>query len=105
MRRAMEQLLQQAGLAVVAVGAARYARCCCSSPSVAGGARAVIAAERSPERAEVERAAQVRGLPITWPAETVDAAAVRAMSRAARPAQAVRIRGRAGRRRGGWRAV
>ncbi len=48
-------------------------------PSVAGGQRAVLASDRVPERAEVERAALARGLPITWPQSTVDAQQVRAM--------------------------
>ncbi len=47
-------------------------------PSVAGGQRAVLASDRVPERAEVERAAVARGLPITWPQSTVDAQQVRA---------------------------
>jgi hypothetical protein len=48
-------------------------------PTVAGGQRAVTAADRVPERDEVERAALARGLPITWPQSTVDAQRVRAM--------------------------
>ena len=48
-------------------------------PSVAGGQRAVMASDRVPERAEVERAALARGLPITWPQSTVDAQRVRAL--------------------------
>ncbi|MCJ7451302.1 MAG: DUF2066 domain-containing protein [Steroidobacteraceae bacterium] len=48
-------------------------------PSVAGGQRAVLASDRVPERAEVERTALARGLPITWPQSMVDAQQVRAM--------------------------
>jgi hypothetical protein len=74
--RAMEQLLQQAGLPLwpserPAITVLLF------TPAVAGGARAVTAAERPPERLEIERAAQVRGVPVTWPAETVDAGVAR----------------------------
>jgi uncharacterized protein len=48
-------------------------------PSVAGGQRAVLSSDRVPERAEVERAALARGLPITWPQSAVDAQQVRAL--------------------------
>ena len=48
-------------------------------PSVAGGQRAVLASDRVPERAEIERAALARGLPITWPDQAVGAEQVRAM--------------------------
>ena len=41
-------------------------------PSVAGGSRAVLASERPPERAEAERVAQVRGVPLTWPQQAMD---------------------------------
>ena len=71
--RAMEQLLQQAGLPLWP-SERPTTTVLLFAPSVAGGARAVTAAERPPERLEIERAAQVRGVPLTWPAETVDAA-------------------------------
>jgi hypothetical protein len=48
-------------------------------PSVAGGQRAVLASDRVPERAEVERAALARGVPITWPQSIVGAQQVRAI--------------------------
>jgi hypothetical protein len=48
------------------------------TPGIAAGGRAVTAAERPAERAEIERAAQIRGIPLAWPAETVDPAAARA---------------------------
>jgi uncharacterized protein len=48
-------------------------------PSVAGGQRAVLASERVPERADIERAALARGLPITWPQQAVGAEQVRAV--------------------------
>jgi hypothetical protein len=47
--------------------------------SAAGGARAIVEGERVAERSEVERAARDRGLPISWPRGTVDAASVRAI--------------------------
>jgi hypothetical protein len=73
---AMEQLLQQAGLPLWP--AERPATLVLLfTPSVAGGARAVSAAEQTPERLEVERAARSRGLPLSWPAESVDAAGAR----------------------------
>jgi hypothetical protein len=70
--RAIEQLLQQAGLPLwpaerPPVTVYLFA------PSVAGGARAITAGERVPERDEVERVAQRRGVPIAWPTEVVDA--------------------------------
>jgi hypothetical protein len=75
--RAMEQLLQQAGLPLWPSERPTLT-VLLFTPSVAGGARAVTAVERPPERLEIERAAQVRGVPLTWPTETVDAAAARA---------------------------
>ena len=75
---AMDRLLQQAGLPfwpaerpptlVLLV-----------VPSVAGGGRSLTAQDRIPERAELERVAQVRGLPVVWPAQAVPAAQVRSM--------------------------
>jgi hypothetical protein len=42
-------------------------------PSVTGGGRAVLASERPAERADVERAALARGVPITWPQVAINA--------------------------------
>jgi len=75
--RAMEQLLQQAGLPLWP--AERPATMVVLFvPSVAGGARAVIATEHPPERAELERAARSRGMPLAWPVESLDPGAARA---------------------------
>lgn len=74
--RAMDQLLQQAGLP--SWPAERPAvTVLLFTPGVAGGARAVTAADRGPERAEVERAAEARGVPVSWPAESLDVATAR----------------------------
>ena len=86
--RAMEQLLQQAGLPLwpserPTITVLLFV------PAIAGGSRAVTAAERPPERLEIERAAQVRGVPVTWPVETVDAAAARTRATSAGVAGAV----------------
>jgi hypothetical protein len=48
-------------------------------PGAGGGTRALLEGERTPERLEVERAAQARGLPLAWPRDSVDAARVRAL--------------------------
>lgn len=74
--RAMEQLLQQAGLPLWPAERP-VTTVYLFLPVIAGGARAVTAAERPPERAEVERAAAVRGVPLAWPAESVDLATAR----------------------------
>ena len=74
--RAMEQLLQQAGLPLWP-SERPTTTVLLFVPSVGGGSRAVTAAEQPPERLEIERAAQVRGVPLNWPAETVDAGAAR----------------------------
>lgn len=75
--RAMEQLLQQAGLPLWP--AERPATTVLLfAPSIAGGARAVLATEHPPERVALERAAQSRGVPLAWPAESVDTSAARA---------------------------
>lgn len=79
---AMERLLQQAGLPLWP--AERPAtRVFLFVPTVAAGARAVLAAERPAERAELERAAQLRGVPLEWPREPVDPAGARARAAAA----------------------
>jgi hypothetical protein len=77
--RAMERLLQQAGLPLWP--AERPATVVLLF--VGGGARAVTAAERPVERTEVERAAAGRGVPLEWPTEPVDLATARARVAAA----------------------
>jgi hypothetical protein len=74
--RAMEQLLQQAGLPLWPAERP-VTTVYLFVPAIAGGARAVTAAERPPERAEIERAAAVRGVPLAWPADSVDLATAR----------------------------
>ena len=76
--KAMDRLLQQAGLPLWPLERP-VTQVLLVTASAAGGARAIVEGERIAERAEVERAARDRGLPISWPRETVDAAAVRAM--------------------------
>ena len=98
--RAMEQLLQQAGLPLwpserPTVTVLLFA------PTVGGGSRAVTAAERPPERLEIERAAQVRGVPLNWPAETVDPGTARSRVAAAGGTGAVLL-GTAGPGGFGW---
>ena len=75
--RAMEQLLQQAGLPLWP-SERPTTTVLLFAPSVGGGSRAVTTAERPPERLEIERAAHVRGIPLSWPAENVDAGTARA---------------------------
>jgi hypothetical protein len=75
---AMDRLLQQAGLPVWPLERP-VTQVLLVVDSVAGGTRAITDGERVPERTEVERAAQARGLPIAWPRGTVSAASVRAM--------------------------
>ena len=87
---AMDRLLQQAGLPfwpaerpptqVLLVVA-----------TVAGGERALTAQDRVAERVELDRQAQVRGLPVVWPAQAVPAAQVRAMVAGAAPPPAGRL--------------
>lgn len=80
--RAMEQLLQQAGLPLWP--AERPATTVfLFVVAVDGAARAVTAAERPPERLEIERAAAERGVPLDWPVATVDLASARASTAAA----------------------
>ncbi len=86
--RAMEQLLQQAGLPLWPSERPTLT-VLLFAPSVAGGSRAVTAAERPPERLEIERAAQVRGVPVTWPTEAVDAATARTRANSAGATAAV----------------
>jgi hypothetical protein len=79
---AIERLLQQAGLPLWPAERP-VTRVLLFVPTVAGGARAVLAAERPAERIEIERAAQLRGVPLEWPRETVDPASARAQVAAA----------------------
>jgi uncharacterized protein len=88
--RAMEQLLQQAGLPLWP-SERPTTTVFLFIPTVAGGARAVTAAERTPECHEIERAAQVRGVPVTWPTGAVDAAAARARANSAGFAEAALV--------------
>ena len=83
--RGVEQLLQQAGLPLWP-SERPQTLVELFVPAVAGGSRAVLAAEHPPERAEVERAAQSRGVPIAWPQQTIAAA----QARSAAPAGAGR---------------
>ena len=75
--RAVEQLLQQAGLPLWP-SERPVTTVLLFTPAVAGGARAVTTADRPPERVEIERAAQVRGVPLAWPSENIDSATARA---------------------------
>lgn len=88
--RAMEQLLQQAGLPLWPAERPPTT-VLLFLPGVAGGSRAVTAADRPPERADLERAAQGRGIPLAWPAETVDPASARQRAAAAGQAAAVLV--------------
>lgn len=74
--QAMERLLQQAGLPLWPAERP-VTTVYLFLPAIAGAARAVTAAERPPERVEVERAAAIRGVPLAWPAESVDLATAR----------------------------
>jgi hypothetical protein len=76
--KAMDRLLQQAGLPLWPLERP-VTQVLLVTGSAAGGARAIVEGERIPERAEIERAARSRGLPIAWPRGTVDAASVRAI--------------------------
>jgi hypothetical protein len=74
--RAIEQLLQQAGLPLWPAERPVTTVYLFLS-TIAGGAHAVTAAEQPPERVEIERAAAARGVPLAWPAESVDLATAR----------------------------
>jgi len=74
--RGVEQLLQQAGLPLWPAERPTV-RVELFVPAVAGGTRAVLASERPPERAEIERAAQQRGVPLDWPQQVIDLAHAR----------------------------
>jgi hypothetical protein len=76
--KAMDRLLQQAGLPLWPLERP-VTQVLLVTASAAGGARAIVEGERVAERTEVERAAQQRGMPISWPRGTVAAAAVRAI--------------------------
>jgi hypothetical protein len=82
--RAMEQLLQQAGLPLWPAERP-VTTVYLFLPTVAGGARAITAAERPVECIEIERAAAARGVPLNWPTETVDLAAARGRTLATGP--------------------
>jgi hypothetical protein len=75
--RAMDQLLQQAGLPWWPAERPPVTVYLFTT-SVAGGARALTGADPAPERLEVERAAQARGVPVAWPAGAIDPASARA---------------------------
>jgi hypothetical protein len=66
--RGMEDLLQKAGLPLWP-SERPVTMVALFLPAVAGGSRAVLASEHPPERAEIEKAALYRGVPITWPAQ------------------------------------
>lgn len=69
--RATEQLLLRAGLPLWP--AERPATLVLLAvPAAAGTNRLVVAGSTTPERAEIERVAQARGLPIVWPRAGVD---------------------------------
>ncbi len=72
--RALEQLLQQAGLPLWPAERP-VTTVYLFVASIAGAARAVNTAEHPAERLELERAAQLRGVPLAWPAEMVHPAA------------------------------
>jgi hypothetical protein len=74
--RAMEQLLQQAGLPLWPAERPTTT-VYLFVPAVAAGGRAVMASERPDERIAIERAAAARGVPVNWPADTVDLVAAR----------------------------
>jgi hypothetical protein len=75
--RAMDQLLQQAGLPWWPAERPPVTVYLFTA-SVAGGTRALTVADRVPERLEVERAAHARGVPLVWPSGTIDPATARA---------------------------
>ena len=64
--RAMEQLLMRAGLPLW--------------PAERPTTLVILEGEGLPERAEIERAAQFRGVPISWPVTAVDVARARAQA-------------------------
>jgi hypothetical protein len=69
--QAMERLLEQAGLPL---WPAERPVITVYLFGAAGGTRVITAADRVPERTELERAAQLRGLDVVWPTEQVDPA-------------------------------
>lgn len=75
--RAMDQLLQQAGLPWWPAERPPVTVYLFTA-SVAGGTRALTGADQAPERVELEQAARSRGVPIVWPAGAVDPASARA---------------------------
>lgn len=88
--KAMEQLLQQAGLPLWPAERP-ITTALLFVPGVASGARAVLASERPPERIELEHAAQARGVPLEWPSVPFDAASARAQLASVGSSQAVLV--------------
>lgn len=75
--QAMEQLLARAGLPMWPAERPRTL-VLLSVASAGGGGRVIVAGDSSAERAEIERAAQYRGLPLTWPRMAADVERARA---------------------------
>ncbi|MGB5103123.1 MAG: DUF2066 domain-containing protein [Steroidobacteraceae bacterium] len=69
--QAMEQLLTRAGLTLWPAERPQTL-VLLAAPSAGGGSRVIIAGDASSERGEIERAAQYRGLPLSWPRMAVD---------------------------------
>lgn len=86
--RALQQLLQQAALPLWP--SERPVTTIYLYPP-AGNGRAVGPAERVPERAEIEQAAQYRGVPVAWASDPVDAAGLQARAGAADAAHATLV--------------
>ena len=74
--QAIDRLLQQAGLPVWPLERP-VTLVLLVVPSAGGASRAIVDGDSVPEKAEAERVAQARGLPIAWPRGTVSAASVR----------------------------
>lgn len=85
--RAMEQLLQQAGLPLWPAERPTVT-VYLFTPGVEAGGRAVLAGDRAAERIELERAAEARGVPLTWPVDVVGPGAARGKGG---PAEAVLV--------------
>jgi hypothetical protein len=75
--QAMEQLLVHAGLPIWPAERP-LTLVLLATPSAGGAGRTVVAGDSSAERAEVERAAEYRGLPLSWPRMAVDVERARA---------------------------
>ena len=85
---AMEQLLAQAGLPL---WPSERPVTTIYLYTAATGARPAGAGERTPERADVERAAQLRGMPVAWAPEQLDSAMARANAANQDPTRAVLV--------------